>query len=96
VGLDTEFAEFGLDSATLVRMAAEIGERVGVSIPATSAWNHPTIRELARSLAHGDVVESTGDRPGVDPGPSLGELADDELADLLRSEIAASRRGRSR
>ncbi len=52
---DTPFLELGLESATLVELAAELEERGGVRLYPTLFFEHQTIEALARHLesAHG-------------------------------------------
>lgn len=45
------FADLGLDSLSAVELAQMLRERVGVAIPATASWNHPTVRALSSYVA---------------------------------------------
>ena len=42
---------YGLDSATALVLAADIEDELGVSLPDSVAWDHPTLRSLANHLA---------------------------------------------
>ena len=44
------FADYGLDSAAAVALAAALGDWLGRSVPPVVAWDHPTIDALARHL----------------------------------------------
>ncbi|MCC6696544.1 MAG: SDR family NAD(P)-dependent oxidoreductase [Candidatus Hydrogenedentes bacterium] len=65
VGIHTPFASFGLGSAQAVSLAGELEEMLGREMPATLAWEYPTIAELADYLAR-------------DPSGSAPRSADDE------------------
>src|SRR4051812_23479001 len=45
------FARFGLDSAATIAMLADLGEWLGHELDATLAYDHPSIRDLSRTLA---------------------------------------------
>lgn len=47
----SSFADLGLDSLSAVELAQLVKERVGVAIPATASWNHPTVRALSSYVA---------------------------------------------
>ncbi|WP_259064553.1 acyl carrier protein [Gordonia amarae] len=81
VDIDTSvpFADLGLTSAHGMRMAAELGEWLGVRIPIGTVFDYPTIDSMARFLS-GD-----SDTSACDAGPSS-EADDDieeDLAELL-------------
>lgn len=42
--------DYGLDSVLALAMAAEIEDRLGVSLDPTVLWDHPTIDDLTRFL----------------------------------------------
>jgi amino acid adenylation domain-containing protein/non-ribosomal peptide synthase protein (TIGR01720 family) len=41
------FSDFGLDSAAAVELSGALGERLGVRLPETVAWDHPSVSRLA-------------------------------------------------
>jgi acyl carrier protein len=45
------FSHYGLSSAEAVILAGDLSERLGRELPATLAWDHPTIEALSRHLA---------------------------------------------
>jgi myxalamid-type polyketide synthase MxaE and MxaD len=54
IGMDDEFASFGVSSAEAVIMTGDIQAWLGIVLDPTLAWEHPTIRassaEIARQL----------------------------------------------
>ncbi|MCB9666082.1 MAG: SDR family NAD(P)-dependent oxidoreductase [Alphaproteobacteria bacterium] len=48
---DAGLAELGLDSLSAVQVAQRLGEHLGRSLPATLAFDHPSLARLARFLA---------------------------------------------
>ncbi|MGW0563119.1 SDR family NAD(P)-dependent oxidoreductase [Streptomyces sp. NPDC003016] len=50
VGMHTSYYALGLDSATLLRTAGEIGERLGTRLSPTLLFEHPTAAELVAHL----------------------------------------------
>jgi acyl carrier protein len=57
------FARYGLDSASAVSLAGEIGAELNLDLEATLFWDHPTVRALAGFLA---APEAAPDAP-ADP-----------------------------
>ncbi|HEY5313851.1 MAG TPA: acyl carrier protein [Pirellulales bacterium] len=45
------FASYGLDSISAARLVGELESWLKVEIPATLAWDYPTVDEAARFLA---------------------------------------------
>ena len=45
------FAEYGLDSRAAVGLSGDLEEWLGLKLPATLAWDYPTIELMARNLA---------------------------------------------
>jgi acyl transferase domain-containing protein/acyl-CoA synthetase (AMP-forming)/AMP-acid ligase II len=68
VAPDESFAAFGLASVQAVGIAEKLSRRLGRDVPATLAWDHPTIAAAARSLA-----PAAGGPTGDGPAPSLHE-----------------------
>ncbi|HOY65274.1 MAG TPA: amino acid adenylation domain-containing protein [Candidatus Ozemobacteraceae bacterium] len=50
VPLDAPFATLGLSSRDMVTLAVDLEEHLGVDVPPTLFWSHPTVTDLARSL----------------------------------------------
>jgi myxalamid-type polyketide synthase MxaE and MxaD len=71
------FPEFGMDSLMAVELRAVLERAVGVELPATVAFEHPTARSLAGFLAQ----ELTG--PSEDIDTMIGDDRDEELAAVL-------------
>ncbi|MEU3019158.1 SDR family NAD(P)-dependent oxidoreductase [Nocardiopsis sp. NPDC007018] len=91
---DRPFTEQGTDSLTSVELRNRLSAAVGVRVPATAVFDHPTPRALARSL---DVLlapgpEAAGERPGKHrtggaaeaggDGEAIDAMGVDELVDL--------------
>ncbi len=49
------FISFGLDSAQAVGLTGDLEDYLGRTLPPTLIWDYPTIEELARYLAQGEV-----------------------------------------
>jgi acyl-CoA synthetase (AMP-forming)/AMP-acid ligase II/acyl carrier protein len=56
VDLDRTFADYGLDSVMLVRLAGELGELVGRDVSPVLFFDHPTIDAVSRRLASSDTT----------------------------------------
>jgi acyl transferase domain-containing protein/acyl carrier protein len=67
------FAHYGLDSKEAVGLAGDLENRFDLSLPATLAWDYPTIDSLARHLAGEPVVSASPSRVSEDRG-SAGDL----------------------
>lgn len=50
-------ANYGLDSASAVLIAAELEEELMVPLPDSLAWDHPTLRGLAHFIAKLEVSQ---------------------------------------
>ena len=50
VEVDTPFPELGLESLEVLRFKNRIEAALGLVLPATAVWKHPTIRALAKRL----------------------------------------------
>jgi acyl carrier protein len=51
INIQTPFDRYGLDSVAVVTLIGDLEEWLGRELPATLAWDHPNIEELARYLA---------------------------------------------
>jgi amino acid adenylation domain-containing protein len=67
VGIDDDFFNLGGHSMLAVRMVARVRDTLGLELSLAQVFEHPTIRELAGSIT----------------GQMLGEVDDDELAEML-------------
>ncbi|MCU1245924.1 MAG: Polyketide synthase, partial [Acidobacteria bacterium] len=72
IGLDTPFAELGLDSIIGVEWVRTINKRYRIALAATRVYDYPTIRTLAGYLA----AELGPRAPRVAPVPSLVHVED--------------------
>jgi acyl carrier protein len=57
------FSELGLDSRSAVRLSGELEEALGLVLPASIAWDFPTISELSEALVDGRAVASADKVP---------------------------------
>lgn len=61
------FAELGLDSVAVEGLVGDLERRLGRPLPPNAAWDHPSIRALARHLVEcGSGGESTGAAAAAD------------------------------
>lgn len=102
---DVPLREYGLDSPRAVLLAAGLGEWLGLSLPVTLAWSHPTLGQLAAFLASelGVSAAAAGTPAPAAPAPApdedraaLDALSEGELAGLLARELATLRQGSAR
>ncbi|MGW0791222.1 SDR family NAD(P)-dependent oxidoreductase [Streptomyces sp. NPDC002911] len=77
VGMHTSYYALGLDSATLLRTAGEIGERLGTRLSPTLLFEHPTAAELVAHLVRdhrpGPASPVRATQP-VAPAPSVSSV----------------------
>jgi myxalamid-type polyketide synthase MxaE and MxaD len=86
-------ATLGLDSLMTLELRRRLEAALGIGLPATLVWNHPTVRDLGVYLA-GRMAEAAG----VDAGagtpadrPAAGDvdrLTSDEVSAALEAELA--------
>ena len=86
IELTRPFRAMGLDSLMALEMRNRLEALVGLRLPATLAWNHPTIAALASFLASKLGIDLDGDddsAPGADAPASLSAADQDEIERLL-------------
>ena len=95
-----DLKSMGLDSLMALELRNRLELETGLTLSATIAWNHPTVTRLAGYLAaRMEVPLEMGQRdalsenvlrhPSEDLSNELaGDLSDDEVAALLRDELA--------
>lgn len=76
VDIRLPFTYFGISSAAGVILAGDLERWLGRSLPATLAWDYPTIETLARFLA--------SDTGGFEPPPASAEDAPAETDEIDR------------
>jgi acyl carrier protein len=50
IELDKPFSDYHLDSLTAVEFSDDVHEWLGLNLPATVIWNHPTLADMTRYL----------------------------------------------
>ncbi|WP_437515469.1 SDR family NAD(P)-dependent oxidoreductase [Sorangium sp. So ce1099] len=75
VPVDRPMRELGLDSLMAVELRRSLGERVGASLPATLAFDHPTVDALTRWLLDEVLVVA---EPAAAPARAPSKAALDE------------------
>jgi hypothetical protein len=82
--------ELGLDSLMAVELRNHLARFGGVALPATLAFDHPTLEALADRLSAVWSLE-TGAAPAITPKPSLKDdlegLSDEDVEALLAAEL---------
>jgi myxalamid-type polyketide synthase MxaE and MxaD len=85
----------GLDSLTGLELRRRLERRVGRPLPATLAWNYPTVADLAGYLA-GLAEDGGATRPAeaapARPAPAAGAVASLTEDEALRALVATRRR----
>jgi myxalamid-type polyketide synthase MxaE and MxaD len=90
---DTPFNTLGMDSLMGLELRNRLESSLGVSLPATMVWSHPTIAALVPHLA-AKVGVSLEDFPVAPSQPAeeaatVDELSDGDAAALLTAKLAA-------
>jgi acyl carrier protein/NADP-dependent 3-hydroxy acid dehydrogenase YdfG len=104
VSLDRGFYQLGLDSLSVMLLRNRLQNELGVSLPATVAFEHTTVRSLADFLARevldGETPREAGAggryqyqprqqaEPADDRTATLDDLSEDELAARLAEKLA--------
>jgi alkylation response protein AidB-like acyl-CoA dehydrogenase/3-oxoacyl-(acyl-carrier-protein) synthase/acyl carrier protein len=84
------FSNLGLDSNDAVRLARDLGQRIGLDLDATLAWNFPSIDSLSEHLAV-ELEFQAGSRvarPSAPASLELEGLTEEEALALLQAEVA--------
>jgi hypothetical protein len=81
----TPLKEVGLDSLLAVELRNQLARLGGTPLPATLAFDHPTLDALADYLAIAWNLESI---PTAAQGPAVDDMSDDEAEALLAAELA--------
>jgi len=71
IGPEVPFSRHGLDSASSVRLAADLSAFVGAAVPPSAVWNYPCVRALSRHVAG----EDSGPTPAPPTAPASGSVA---------------------
>lgn len=58
--VDVRLVDYGMDSLAALTFSGEIEDEYGIEVPATIAWDHPTIAAIAALLK-----ERGGDAPAA-------------------------------
>jgi len=91
VGADRGFFQLGMDSLMAMRLRNQIGQSLGLSLPATIAFNFNTPRLLAQHLAELLYPAAASAAPNtanpVAPEPAAADSVDEDLAELSLEEL---------
>jgi acyl transferase domain-containing protein len=77
---DAGFQTLGLESIGAVRLRVQLARALGVELPSTVAFSHPTIRQLARYLS--SLLDGAAPAPSrrVAPAPTTKRASNESLA----------------
>jgi acyl-CoA synthetase (AMP-forming)/AMP-acid ligase II/acyl carrier protein len=85
IDADESFASYGLDSLSAEELAAELGRRLGMRLPQSLAWDHPTPNRLLGHLAA--LANPAPARTALQPSPSAGSRPSGKDLDELLGMI---------
>jgi polyketide synthase 12 len=86
IGIDTSFASLGLASIHLVEFVSALSRHIGRPLPASLAFDHPTIVRLARAIA-------STDRDANVKSDATEDMTDEEIKTILSSIPPSALRG---
>ena len=93
IELDKSFSDYHLDSLTAVEFSDDVHEWLGLNLPATVIWNHPTLADMTRYLSaksNGKTEEELRPVPSVEAVQEIlnevENLSDTEARKLLEKE----------
>jgi hypothetical protein len=88
--------EIGLDSLLAVELRNQLARLGGTPLPATLAFDHPTLEALASHLSTvWDLASDPTSAATTAPDSSIDDMSDDEAVALLESELEMLSAGRS-
>jgi acyl transferase domain-containing protein/NADPH:quinone reductase-like Zn-dependent oxidoreductase/acyl carrier protein len=91
LNVHTGFFDLGMDSLTAVELSSRLREDLNYALPATAAFDYPTIHKLAGYLT--DQIQAQSDTfSGSLPPPApkiLEELSTEAIAQLLAQELSS-------
>ena len=67
--------QYGLDSMSAVILAGDMEEWLGVEVPSTAAWDHPTVADLSRFLVREVRARDGAEDRGPEPADASYALA---------------------
>ena len=90
IELDKPFNDYHLDSLTAVEFSDDVHEWLGLNLPATVIWNHPTLADMTRylsAMSGGKTEEEMRPNPTVEAVQAIlsevENLSDEESQRLL-------------
>ena len=89
IELDRPFADYALDSLTVVELGEDIEDFLHMEVPITIAWNYPTIDALSTYLSQRDNTvpdDAIAESPFQTLLSDIENMSDKELRQLLKEE----------
>ena len=91
IGAETPFRALGLDSLMGLEIRNRLERGLGLRLPATLVWAHPSAAalhaELASRLGLNAAAASPAESASRGAAPALDGLSEDELAGALAEEL---------
>jgi hypothetical protein len=92
----TALKEIGLDSLLAVELRNQLARLGGTPLPATLAFDHPTLEALANRLSTvWDLASDPAPTATTGQDSSIDDMSDDEATALLETELQMLSAGRS-
>jgi acyl carrier protein len=88
VGFEAPLRDLGLDSLMAVELRNRLGKAVGMVLPATVTFDHPSVAQLTKFLLEEGIFGLTNDPPGSSAPPGVGET--DPYRNQSEAEVAAA------